>query len=125
MTIGGRLDALRSVFPDCSLAAFVDLSTGMVLCASASEATRQEDLEDLCDAAVTALDGVEASAMQKVLGGPQAMQAFGLSAQGLQCYIRSPLASEEALCLRCAAHVEIDRLARQASDVLRAIASDG
>lgn len=125
MTIGGRLDALRSGFPDCSLAAFVDLSTGMVLCASAADATRQEDLEDLCDAAVAALDGVEASAVQQVLGGPQPMQVFGLSAQGLQGFIRSPLASEEALCLRCAAHVEIESLARQASDVLRAIGNDG
>lgn len=56
------LDALRAVFPACLVLAYADLSTSMILSASARTPQPREDLDALAAAACTVLEAPVAEA---------------------------------------------------------------
>ena len=57
MAIKQELDDLRHQFPDCLIAAFSDISTGMVLSASYRSDLHQEHLDALCATGADMLRG--------------------------------------------------------------------
>lgn len=94
-------DFLRQ-FPACSVVAFADLSTGMILAADTRERLAQEKLDSLCNSALQALTGRVSTAIAKA-GAQKGEQAVNKCAVGykdrLECYIRAPASADEALCL--------------------------
>ncbi|MCY4181159.1 MAG: hypothetical protein OXD48_12965, partial [Litoreibacter sp.] len=67
MSIKQELDQLRQRFPDCMIAGFTDLSTGMVLSASHQENLRQEHLDALCATGADMLRGDTSCAIAESL----------------------------------------------------------
>lgn len=106
----------------------MDLSTGMVLSASAEQNTRQEALEDLCEAGVQMLNGPETVLVQHCLsagGAGLGLSVVSHARAALRCFIRSPLVAEDALCLTCDAGSDCDGMLAAASAVLHAIGQEG
>ncbi len=70
MTVADRLDRLRAVADGCSLAAFGDLRTRLMLRVSSDHPWPQERLDELCTQAVRCFDRADSSAISShLLGG--------------------------------------------------------
>lgn len=127
-TITGRLEGLRSDFPGCRIAIFVDLSTGMVLSASAQDNTRHEALEELCAAGVEMLNGSETAVVQRhvsAAGAGRGLSVINREAAVLRCFIGSPLVAEDALCLACDVDMKCASMLAAAAEILHAIGQEG
>lgn len=121
MKIADQLDGLRAQFPACDIAAFADLSTGMVLASTAAKKITQERLDDLCRCAADALRGP----LFKTVGGTIVNRetdtisyVIRLSASGVELFVEAPAESDEALCLVCAHGVDVDGLVQTARALL-------
>lgn len=97
MSVADELDKLRATLPGCTLVAFGDLASSIVLCASAEEKRPQEELDALCTAASTALDGAYAIPLSDALGGAALTQAVTVKPGEIQLFLRSHLDDCDAL----------------------------
>lgn len=97
MSVVDELDKLRATLPGCTLVAFGDLEARIVLCASAPEKRPQEELDALCMAASTALDGGFAVPLSDALGGSRLTQAVTVKPGEIQLFLRSHLDANDAL----------------------------
>lgn len=106
MSVTDALDAMRSELSGCSLVAYTDLSSGLVLSASAIGQPGQEELDTLSGAARQALTDVLADGARSVWSAsdPQAPAetAMLLTAAEARVFIRSPGEAPEALLCVCA-----------------------
>lgn len=94
MSVVDELDKLRATLPGCTLVAFGDLGARIVLCASAAEKRPQEELDALCSAASTSLDGI---ALAPMLGGSALSQAVAVGPGEIRVFLRSHLDPCDAL----------------------------
>jgi hypothetical protein len=85
--LSARLDALQETVPEIAAASYLDLDAGLVLGTSSLPGLPQEALDDLCRAAVRALDGAEVD------------QALLAGALGVAVFQRLPGRAGAALCL--------------------------
>lgn len=111
MNVTAELDEMRSGLLGCSLVAFTDLSSQLVLCASAAAKPVQEELNALSKAANLALDGTIAqSAMPVWTEGDEAPAetAVLLTGSEVRVFLRSPKKPNEALVCVCAPDIELD-----------------
>ena len=121
MTIHSRLDDLRTRYSGCTVAAFADLSTGMVLASSTMRPTGQETLDALCRVALRLFapgmpDGLKGADASDAGGAPwYAITGFRGS---LACFVKSPVLAEEAICLVGEDPAEIMELAVAARELL-------
>lgn len=97
MSVADELDKLRATLPGCTLVAFGDLTARIVLCASAAEKHPQEELDALCMAASTALDGVFSIPLASGLGGRALTQAVMVKPGEIQLFLRSQIDECDAL----------------------------
>ena len=97
MSVVDELDKLRATLPGCTLVAFGDLGARIVLCASAAEKRPQEELDALCIAASTSLDGGAAHALAPMLGGDALSQVVAVSPGEIRVFLRSHLDPCDAL----------------------------
>ncbi len=97
MSVLDELDKLRATLPGCTLVAFGDLGARIVLCASASERRPQEELDALCMAANTSLNGTFSAPLARTLGGEQLSQSVAISAGEIRLFLRSHLDPSDAL----------------------------
>ena len=113
MTITEHLDSLRSQFPECDIAAYADLSTGMVLAATCSTKVSQECLDGICNRATETLSSPLAKSIASTIMNredDEVRQAVRLTPRSMEIFVRSSSAKEDAMCLICAHGVDIDRL---------------
>lgn len=129
MNVMEALDALRDHVPGCSVAAFTDLSSRLVLCASSAVRTGQEDLDALSQAAALLLDGALAEGAGPVWSeaapGAAAGTAMLLSDAGIRVAMRSSGKPTEALVCLCAPGTDLDRLVGHGRRALDDIQAEG
>ncbi|MEM7469962.1 MAG: hypothetical protein AAF340_01330 [Pseudomonadota bacterium] len=110
MTIIQELEQLRSRFPDCMIAAFSDISTGMVLTASHELTLHQEHLDALCATGADILRGEASSAIAQNLAlDPAAdiVEAVLLNPNEVGIFLCAPDMGADALCCACKPGVEL------------------
>lgn len=114
MDMTETLDALRSDLPGCSLVAFTDLGSRLVLCTSTGSKPAQEDLDRLSEMAQTVLDGpvAEGAAPVLIAGGSdgQAGVAMLVSGQEAKVFLRAPGEAAEALICVCAPDADLKKV---------------
>ncbi|MDJ1006664.1 MAG: hypothetical protein QNJ13_02475 [Paracoccaceae bacterium] len=110
-----ELDALREALGNCRLAAFADLSARMVLRVSADERPRREEIDALCDLAVTCLDG---PALPALLDGEPPFSAVVAGTEESRFFIRSLSDPSDALILIVGEPVEQAGIWAAAQDLL-------
>lgn len=114
MSIVKAMDALRSDVPGCSMVVYVDLTSRLVLGASAPGNPGQEELDGLAKAAQLALTGVIAESASAVWEATQpkapAETAMLLTGSEVRVFQKSPGAAAEALICVCSPDVELNRV---------------
>ncbi len=106
MSVTDALDAMRSELSGCSLVAYTDLSSALVLSASTIGQHGQEELDALSNAAKLALTGVVSEGASAVWAASDpeapAETAMFLTSAEARVFIRSPGEAPEALVCVCA-----------------------
>ena len=106
MSVTEALDAMRSELSGCSLVAYTDLSSALVLSTSAIGQPGQEELDKLSGAAQLALTGILAEGASSVWTAndpkAEAETAMLLTDTEARVFIRSPGDAPEALVCICA-----------------------
>lgn len=124
MSVSEALDELRAEIPGCSLVAFADLSSKIVLTASAATNPAREELDALSMAAHLALDGAVAQGAAPVLGEESSGTAMLLSASEARVFMRSPGENPEALICVCAPDCNLEVVVDCARTALNRIVSE-
>lgn len=114
MDVTEKLDAMRSELPGCSLIAFTDLGSKLVLCSSSAGKPAQEELDRLSELAHVMLDGAVAEGAAPVLDGGQgdtrAGTAMLLSGNEAKVFMRAPGEAAEALVCVCAPEADLRKV---------------
>ena len=114
MDVTETLDAMRADVPGCSLIAFTDLGTRLVLSSSAAAKPAQEDLDQLSSMAQTLLQGTlsegAASLLETGEGDTRAGVAFLLSISDAKIFLRAAGESPEALVCVCAPDADLEKV---------------
>ncbi len=120
MGIADQINALRREFPDCAIATFADLASGLVLFTSSTARLPQEQLEALVIRARDLLDPAAQEAAQVLLGSPVRHAVLTLE-DGLLVVVRSSEDPDEALICRCAPHIDLGAFVAAAARELAAL----
>lgn len=114
MDVTEKLDAMRSEIPGCSLIAFTDLGSKLVLCSSSAGKPAQEELDRLSELAHVMLDGSVAEGAAPVLdqgeGDTRAGTAMLLSGNEAKVFMRAPGEAAEALVCVCAPEADLRKV---------------
>ena len=128
MDVTEKLDAMRSELPGCSLVAFTDLGSRLVLCSSAAAKPGQEELDRLSELAQIMLDGVMAESAGPLLetggGDTRAGTAMLVSGVDAKVFLRSPGDTPEALVCVCAPDADLRKVVDCGRSTLNGIVSE-
>ena len=119
MGLADQLNALRRDIAGCRIAAFADLSSGLVLFASAEGRVPQERLDALCKRAMAVLSG-PAAAAAPLLGTPVGRAAVP-DEDGVLVILRMPNEPNEALVFHCDLGVDLPAVMARAARELEAL----
>lgn len=97
MDVSEALAALRTDLPGCSMTAYADLTTGVVLSSSAAVPPAREQLDDLAATAALTLDGSLAESAKPATGESPAGAAIAMTSNDLRLFLRSEANPAEAL----------------------------
>ena len=124
MNVTDRLDQLRAEFPHCQVAAFADMSTAMVLSASAPKKTTQEDLDALCRTGAELLHGETSHSVSQAAGPAfkTMSQSFVIQQNVIEIFIRSQSDPVDMICCICDVGAPISSLAERVCTILDDIA---
>ena len=128
MNVAAELDEMRSGISGCSLVAFTDLSSQLVLCTSAATKPVQEELNALSLAANIALDGAFAEGAAPLWAEDTeapAETAVLMTGAEVRVFLRSPGKPNEALVCVCAPDTELDTVVDSARSTLDRILAQG
>lgn len=119
MDITAELDTIRAELDGCSLVAFTDLTSQLVLCSSAAAKPAQEEMNALSETAAVALDGAFAEGAAPVWGG-DAPAGLAVLATGteLRLFLRAPTRPGEALVCVCAPDADLVTTVARAREAL-------
>ena len=124
MTVSEALDTLRSEVSGCTLAAFADLSSRLVLSSSAASKPMQDELDKLSSAAAEALDGALADGTTSIWqkdGAEKPDTAMLITGQEARVFLRSPENAAEALACVCAPDSDIAAVINSGREALKRI----
>lgn len=126
MGITEELDDLRASLPACRFIVLADLSSRMVLCASAEIPLPQENYDALCINAADLFSSPAYSLALRELGAKDGdgAEAILADASGTQVYVFSTRSSDDALCFQCGPEVDLVSLIAAARPVVDRIAGD-
>ncbi len=128
MNVTDALDAMRSEIAGCSLVAFADLKSQLVLSTSAMGQPGQEDLDALSTAAQLVLDGAVAEGAIPVWSDtrPEAVveTAMLLTESEARVFLRAPGGAPEALICVCAPDSDIAGIVESGRETLSRIQDD-
>lgn len=129
MDVTETLDAMRSDLPGCSLVAFTDLGSKLVLCSSAAFKPAQEELDRLSEIAQTVLDGAVAEGASMALasddGDARAGVAMLVSGNEARVFLRAPGKAAEALVCVCAPDTDLRKVVDCGRATLDGIVASG
>ena len=123
MDVTETLDAMRSSLPGCSLIAFTDLGSKVVLCTSAAAKPAQEEMDKLSALAELMLAGTMAESAAPVLGAEDARAGCAVlhSEADAKVFLRSPGDADEALICVCSPEVDLDKAVESGRSTLATI----
>ncbi len=124
MKIKQDLDELRSRFPDCMIAVFADISTGMVLSVSHRADLHQEHLDALCATGADVLRGDASFAIKSSLVGDQnaeIVEALLLNPNEVGLFLCAPDLGADALCCACRPNIDFDQFIGSARATFQAM----
>ena len=127
MSVSDALDALRSEIPGCSLVAFADLSSKIVLTASSASKPAREELDALSVAAHLTLDGAVGEGAAPVWANQSDAlpeTAMLLSASEARVFMRPPGENPEAIICVCAPDCDLEAVVDCARTTLKRIVSE-
>ena len=127
MSVSEELESLRSELPGCSLVAFTDLSSKLVLSSSAAVRPAQEELDELSEAAHLALQGPVAEGAAPVWEdgiGQGAGMAMLLTATEARVVVRQPGENSEALVCVCSPGADLAKAADRGRATLERILAE-
>ena len=112
MDVTETLDAMRSSLPGCSLIAFTDLGSKVVLCTSAAVKPAQEEMDKLSALAELMLAGTMAESAAPILGADDARAGSAVlhSEADAKVFLRSPGDTEEALVCVCSPDIDLGKV---------------
>lgn len=115
MTMAEKLCDLRKMIPGCHVAAYIDLSSKIVLLHDARSKTPQERLDGLADRAA------------RLLGTPGVLQSpltqtAALSADNVEVFLRIDPSSADSLALVCNVETDVEDAAQQGLGLLKEMA---
>lgn len=125
MTIDAELDALRNLFPGCSLVAFGDARTRLMLRSSHEQARHREHLDELCAQAANCFDLLDAASYDD--HGPnrknaRPCEAIVLTPNDMRAFVRAEEGGSDFICCVCdTPHAKID-IVKAAQEALSKIA---
>ena len=122
MTVLERLDRLRAATEGCSLAAFGDLRTRLVLRVSSENPWPQERLDDLCKTAARCFGQADSAAIRDgLLGGVSAPvnEAMVLGAREIRMFVRSDEDPSDMICCVCQSAEDVAVLSNGARAAIR------
>ena len=125
MDVTEALDALRSQMSGCSLVAFADLNSKLVLCTSSATRLPQEELDHLSQTAHLVLEGAvaegAASVWAETAAGAPAGTAMLLSESEARVFLRAEGDSSEALVCVCAPDADLEKVVDCGRSTLKSI----
>lgn len=124
MSILGQLDALRQDVSGCTLVAFADLRTRLVLSVSADTPRPQECLDEMCFQAASCFEDYDTLAIaldSDEQRDHMCIEAIVLTPVETRVFIRNPDGEGEALCCVCQPTVQADDLAEKSLRTLQQI----
>ena len=122
MNVIDHLNALRTAAPGCSLAAFGDLSTKLVLRVSSDKTWPQERLDDLCNLAARCFQQTDSKAVSAdLLGGDTSLvnRAMVLEAREIKLFVRSEADPADMICCVCRSAEDLEVLTEGAKSALQ------
>ena len=128
MTIKHALDAARASVPGCTVAAFGDASTRLILRASHHDKIRREYLDELCDEAAECFALLHAAAdLSRALNepGPPLTEAVTRKNRNAAVFVRTEAAPSEFLCLVCDAPGDMAAMSTAAHEALQQVSGSG
>lgn len=126
MDITAELDAMRADVRGCALVAYTDLTSQLVLCASAASKPVQEEMNALSQAAQLTLDGPYAEGAAAVWDATTPAEvSILMTGSEARLFLRSPSNTAEALVCVCAADTDLEAAVIEARATLQRIASRG
>jgi hypothetical protein len=120
MGIADQLNALRADFPACRVATFADLSSGLVLFASAASRMPQDRLDALSSRARALLAGPAAEAAGALLGAA-VEHGVASEGEGLVVVVRSPVEPDEAMISHCDEGLDVAAFTARAAQELSSL----
>jgi len=125
MSIQDQLDKLLNSQRDCTLTAFSDLSSGLVLRSSSDAPCPREKLDDLCMTAVSCFGLVDASDLPDEIDA----DVFGtsivhFSARRTQVFVRPTPSSDDVICAVNDTHASVEPILRAAQAAVLTIAGE-
>ena len=123
MDVTETLDAMRSSLPGCSLIAFTDLGSKVVLCTSAAVKPAQEEMDKLSALAELMLAGTMAESAAPILEADDARAGCAVlhSEADAKVFLRSPGDSEEALVCVCSPGIDLEKVVDSGRSALETI----
>ncbi|MEM6341153.1 MAG: hypothetical protein AAF729_08380 [Pseudomonadota bacterium] len=110
MGVSEELDGLRDAFEDCSIVAFADIETRLVLVSSSKGVARRETLDSLCASAADTFGN------RKALPITEADMHIVASRTGLEIFFNLPEHAGDALCCVCEPSIDLDAFVAAARD---------
>lgn len=120
MTIQQHLDDLRAGHPGCTVVAFGDAATHLVLRASHADDCRREHLDSLCDQAIECFAAMDATAAMQS-GGDMVNEAILLRDRHATICTRAHSGASEFLCIVSERPDTAEHIVAGARDALCAI----
>ncbi|VAV87724.1 hypothetical protein MNBD_ALPHA07-1603 [hydrothermal vent metagenome] len=104
MAIADEINKLREEFDGCSLVAFADLSSKMVLLTSSLKKIPQENLDHLCAEAAIMFKGATA----KLNKDATPITALVADGDNTNIYLQNEAGSDDVLCCICGPDVDLN-----------------
>lgn len=127
MSVAEELETLREELPGCTLVAFTDLSSKLVLSSSSAVRPAQEELDALSEAAHLALNGTVSEGAAPVWQDEAAQDAgtaMLLTATEARVVVRRPGENSEALVCVCTPGADLAKAADKGRAALDRILSE-
>ena len=125
MDVTQELDDLRHRVAGCSLAAFADIGSQMILATSTGSRIPQEDLDSFGVVAQTLLDGALGSDARPIVaeGDAPLSTAWLATAQDVRVFLRSAARPAEVLVLVCGREVDLPKALGEGRTSLEKVAA--
>lgn len=121
MSLDADIERLRTSLSGCSLVAFGDASTRLMLRASQEKACHREYLDELCAQAANCFEVM--GAVTETSGnvdqhGEQACEAIVLTSKNTRIFVKSEAEASDFLCCVCDTPRDLDAVVKAAKETL-------